>query len=137
MTPTRPLSDRDYQSLADFRYALRTFLRFSEDAARSAGLTPNQHQLLLPVRGWHGEVPPSIGDVAERLQLRHHSTVELVQRAEAAAVLETEVDPTDHRRQLLRLTPSGEEKLATLSIQHRQELKRFRVQMADLLALLE
>ena len=73
MTASRELSDSDYQTLARFRYALRTFLRFSEDAARRADLTPSQHQLLLMVRGFPGPHEPSMADVAEFLQLRLHS----------------------------------------------------------------
>ena len=72
------LTDSDYRTLAEFRHALRVFLRFSEDAARQEGLTPNQHQLLLAIRGFPGDGPPTIGDVAEHLQLQHHSVVELV-----------------------------------------------------------
>jgi DNA-binding MarR family transcriptional regulator len=72
----------DYRALADFRYQLRRFLHFSESAAREGGLEPQQHQLLLAVKGAPGGQPPTIGMLAERLQLRHHSTVELVDRME-------------------------------------------------------
>jgi DNA-binding MarR family transcriptional regulator len=132
-----PISDREYERLADFRYALRKFLRFSEDAARASGLTPNQHQLLLVVRGWRGSRPPSISDIAERLQLRHHSTVELVQRAVNAGLVSTSPDPLDQRRQQLHLTRAGELNLDALSLMHRAELKQFRRQMTDLLDLLD
>ena len=133
----RALSDRDYRALARFRHALRVFLRFSEEAARAAGLTPAQHQLLLAIKGWAGEGPPSIADLADVLQLRHHSTVELVQRAAAADLVVTQPDPADHRRQLATITEHGEELLATLSIQHRDELRRFRSQMNDVLGELD
>jgi DNA-binding MarR family transcriptional regulator len=136
-SPNVGISDREYEALADFRYALRKFLRFSEDAARASGLAPNQHQLLLVIRGWRGERPPSISDAAERLQLRHHSTVELVQRALAAGLVTVTTDPLDQRRQLLALTAAGDQKLAALSIMHRRELQGFRRQMTDLLALLD
>jgi DNA-binding MarR family transcriptional regulator len=132
-SPADRLSDHDYQALANFRYALRTFLRFSEDAAREAGLTPNQHQLLLAIRGWDGDGAPVIGDVAERLQLKHHSTVELVQRAVTGGLIETFVDAEDHRCQQLGLTAEGTRKLTELTILHREELRGFRRQMADLL----
>jgi DNA-binding MarR family transcriptional regulator len=132
-----PISTREYQTLADFRYALRKFLHFSEDAARASGLTPNQHQLLLVIRGWRGPRPPSISDVAERLQLRHHSTVELVQRAVAADLVVTTPDPLDQRRQLLHLSRNGELNLDALSLMHRAELQQFRRQMTDLLDLLD
>ena len=113
--------------------ALRVFLRFSEDAARSAGITPAQHQLLLAIKGWGGDGDPTIADLAEVLQLRHHSTVELVQRAAAAGLVTTAPDPADQRRQLATITDRGEELLATLSLQHRDELRRFRSQLHDVL----
>ncbi len=129
----RPLSDEDYRTLARFRHALRVFQRFSEDAARSAGMTPNQHQLLLAIRGWGGQHPPAIADLAEVLQLRPHSTAELVHRAVAAGLVHTTSDPADHRRQLSTLTSRGEQLLASLTLQHRDEIKRFRSRMNDLL----
>jgi DNA-binding MarR family transcriptional regulator len=125
---TAGLSDRDYRSLAEFRHALRVFLRFSEDAARTAGLTPNQHQLLLAVRG-AADGPPSIGDIAEALQLKHHSVVELVQRSEAAGLLIRRTDDLDARVHRVALTDLGEKRLADLSRPHRDELRRFRREM--------
>lgn len=133
----RPLSDGDYATLARFRHALRVFLHFSEDAARSAGMTPAQHQLLLAVKGWDGEHPPAIAELAELLQLRPHSTAELVHRAEAAGLVRTTNDPSDHRRQLSSLTALGEDRLRSLSLQHRDELRRFRTQMNDVLSELD
>ena len=130
---TQPLSDREYRSLAEFRHALRTFLRFSEEAARDAGLTPAQHQLLLAIRGHPNADTPSTSDIAERLQLKLHSTVELVARAEANGLVVRVVDEGDARRALLALTPEGESKLAELSVLHRRELKRFRDEMRDVL----
>jgi DNA-binding MarR family transcriptional regulator len=124
--------DAEYRALARFRFALRVFLRFSEDAARAAGLTPNQHQLLLAVRGHLGE-PPTITEVAEWLQLRHNSTVELVDRVVEAGLLERQVDGRDRRRQRLVLTASGEELLGSLSTSHREELRRFREEMSEVL----
>lgn len=129
----RPLSDREYQALARFRHALRVFLRFSEQAARSSGVTPNQHQLLLAVRGHAGDRPPVVGDLAEVLQLRHHSVVELVDRAEAAGLVQRRPDPDDNRRQQVLLTDHGREVLEQLSTVHRAELRRFRAEMIDLL----
>jgi DNA-binding MarR family transcriptional regulator len=131
------LSDREYQSLARFRYALRRFLHFSEQAARDEGLTPNQHQLLLAIRGWTGETSPSITDVAELLQLRHHSTVELAHRAESAGLVSFHHDPADGRRQLLHVTPTAAKRLNALTVLHRDELRRFRHQLHDLLDSLE
>ncbi len=130
---TSPLSDRSYQSLARFRHALRVFERFSEDAARSAGITPAQHQLLLVIRGHVGLGAPSLSDVAARLQLKLHSAGELVGRAEARGLVRRWADPIDLRRALLALTPTGEAKLAELSVLHRRELRRFRHEMNDVL----
>lgn len=137
--PPLPLTDREYRSLAQFRHALRVFQRFSEEAARAEGLTPSQHQLLLAVRGWDGEgaQAPSTSDLADALQLKLHSVVELVQRAEAAGLVERSVDPVDGRRQLVALTPLGSKKLASLSLLHRDELRRFRAEMVDVLRELE
>lgn len=134
---TRPLSDADYRSLARFRHALRVFLRFSEDAAREQGLTPAQHQLLLTVRGWAAPEAPGVAELAEHLQLRPHSALELVRRAEDAGLVELEPDPADGRRQLVRLTDQGREHLAALSARHRDELRRFRSEMNDVLGELD
>lgn len=133
MTSSKPVSRQDYITLAEFRHALRVFQRFSEDAARSAGVTPAQHQLVLAIKGWPRPEPPSVSDIAERLQLRTHSTVELVRRAEQANLVTTHVDPDDHRRQLLEVTDCGERLLASLSALHRDELRRFRAEMNTLL----
>ncbi|HEX2850694.1 MAG TPA: MarR family winged helix-turn-helix transcriptional regulator [Acidimicrobiales bacterium] len=124
----------EYRALASFRRALRIFLRFSEDAARDVGITPAQHQLLLAVKGFDGGAAPSVGDVAEALQQRHHSTVELVDRAAAAGLVARLEDPDDARRHLLVLTSEGERILERLSDLHRSELRRFRT---DVLAHLD
>ena len=131
---SRPISRREYVTLAEFRHALRVFQRFSEDAARSAGVTPAQHQLVLAVKGWPGSDSPSVSDMADRLQLRNHSTVELVRRAEQAGLVTTHVDPEDHRRQLIDVTERGNALLASLSALHRDELRRVRAEMNDILA---
>ena len=126
------LSDAEYRVLARFRFALRVFLRFSEDAARAAGITANQHQLLLAVRGFPNGAP-TISDVAEWLQLRHHSTVELIDRAAEAGLITRQADTEDRRRQRLALTPRGARVLASLSAAHEEELRRFREEMAEVL----
>lgn len=131
------LSDGQYRSLAKFRYALRVFLRFSEEAARVAGLTPAQHQLLLAVRGWDGPTCPSIGDLAERLQASPNSTLELVRRVEQDGLLTVRVDPEDRRRQIVQLTSRGSVRLDSLTALHRDELRRFRGEMNSLLEELE
>lgn len=131
---TRPLSDHDYQSLAAFRRELRRFLAFSEGEAKAAGLTPAHHQLLLAIRG-HVGGPPSIGDVAGALQIRLHSATELVARAEAKGLVTRDhTDPDDARRAVLALTDEGAAKLAALTTVHRDEVRRFRAQMAEILA---
>ena len=130
---TAPLTERDFRTLARFRHALRVFLRFSEDAARRAGLTPAQHQLLLAVKGWDGEGLPALSDVAQLLQLRLHSALELVQRAEAGGFVTRETDADDARRSLVALTAKGDRKLAQLSVLHRDELRRFRAEMNEVL----
>src|SRR5262245_21747503 len=127
------LSDRDYRALARFRHALRVFQRFSEDAARAAGTTPAQHQLLLAIRGFRGDGSPVIGDLAEALQLRHHSVVELVDRADTAGLVRRRNDPLDQRRQRVELTAAGRDVLEELSVVHRDELRRFRTEMFDVL----
>lgn len=130
---TTELSDREYEALAGFRYALRVFLRFSEEQSRDAGLTPHQHQLLLAVRGHPGPDPPSTTDLADRLQLRNHSVVELLDRAEAAGLVHRHKDPADRRRQLVTVSDEGRELLGRLSSVHRDELRRFRAELNALL----
>ena len=121
------LQDDEYQALARLRYLLRVFLRFSEDAARDEGLTPQQHQLLLAIRGFPGgHSAPSVGEVADLLQLQQHSVVELVDRAVDAGLVVRRVDVDDRRRQRLALTKHGSAKLARLAPLHQDELRRFR-----------
>lgn len=121
-----PVSDAEYRALAGFRRSLRSFLYFSEESAREVGLTPAQHQLLVAIRGTPDGSAPSITEVADALKLRHHSAVELVDRAERSGLVTRSPDPLDGRRQRLRLTLGGEEKLAVLAALHREELRRFR-----------
>jgi DNA-binding MarR family transcriptional regulator len=132
-----PLSDGEYQSLARFRAELRRFLRFSEQAARAAGTTPAQHQLLLAIRGHPGSDLPVIADLADALQLRHHSVVELVDRAAHAGLVTRQPDPNDQRRQHIALTPSGRTLLGQLSVVHRNELRRLRGQLVEALRTLD
>jgi DNA-binding MarR family transcriptional regulator len=116
--PARRLRDSDYQRLLAFRTELRDFLRWSEQAANDAGLTPSLHQLLLVVRGHPSLAGPTIGDAAELLHIRHHSVVELAQRAETAGLLERVRDERDHRRLHLRLTDHGLVQLESLTREH-------------------
>jgi DNA-binding MarR family transcriptional regulator len=114
----RPLSDEDYQRLLAFRSELRYFLRWSEQTAQSAGLTPSLHQLLLVIRGHPVAPGPTIGQAAEELHIRHHSAVELAQRAELAGLICRERDAVDHRRVHLELTDRGRAQLEALTREH-------------------
>jgi len=116
------LTDRDFQRLLEFRVALRRFQRWSEDQARAAGLTHVQHQLLVAIRGHHGQQPPTIGDLAEYMLLRPHSTVELVDRAEAAGLVRRVPDPGDGRLVRVRLTGKGDAILHELTEAHLERL---------------
>jgi DNA-binding MarR family transcriptional regulator len=117
-------SQADYEALSQFRYLIRCFLEFSQNAAQAAGLTPRQHQALLAIKGYPGGGPITIGDLAERLRIRHHTTVELVDRLSEAGLVERRLDPDDHRRVLLRLTDLAADHLADLSAAHLDELSR-------------
>ncbi|HMK23949.1 MAG TPA: MarR family transcriptional regulator, partial [Terriglobales bacterium] len=113
----------DYQSLAELRYQIRCFLFFSEQAARAAGLEPRQHQLMLGLKGLPRNVRPTIGELAERLQIQHHSAVELVNRLVAAGYVRRTRAGEDRREVLLALNPKGERVLRQLSLHHRAELR--------------
>jgi DNA-binding MarR family transcriptional regulator len=113
----------DYRALADFRYQLRRFLRFSEEAARDAGLEPRQHQLLLAVKGMPEGVSPTIGAVAERLQLQQHSVVELVDRMEDGRLVQRLPGAGDRRQVLIAVTARGDSLLSRLSSAHRAEMR--------------
>jgi DNA-binding MarR family transcriptional regulator len=118
-TPKTP----DFKAMAELRYQIRRFLRFSENAAREAGIEPQQHQLLLAVRGLPGGLKPTIGVLAERMQLQHHSTVELIDRLVDRGFLSRLRATDDRRRVFVKLTHDGEEFLKTLSLHHLQELQ--------------
>ncbi len=123
-TPSRGLAHHDYEILAEFRYLLMRFAAFSEQAAHEAGLAPRQHQALLALKGYPGGEEVTIGDLAERLGIRHHSAVGLVDRLVSRGYLLRREDPRDRRRMFLSLTASGEQALAGLAAAHRQELRR-------------
>ncbi len=113
----------EYRALADFRFQLRRFLEFSEKQAREAGLEPQQHQLLLAIKGLPPGRKPTIRELAARLLLRHHSTVELIDRLEHRGIVRRQTDPDDARAVLISLTNSGEQMLAALARVHRTELE--------------
>lgn len=117
------MSKADFEALAEFRYQLRRFLRFSEDAVQAEGLTPQQYQLLLQIKGFPGRSWANIGELAERLQAKHHGAVALVSRCEEAGLVRREPDPEDRRQVRVRLTDVGEERLTRLAKLHRQELQ--------------
>lgn len=120
----RELSLADYQLLAQFRHVLARFIAFSAGAAQESGLAPRQHQALLAIKGSPGGQPMTVGDLAERLIIRHHSAVELVDRMVRSGFLRRRTDASDRRRAILMLTAAGERVLADLSAVHRAELRR-------------
>jgi DNA-binding MarR family transcriptional regulator len=120
----RDVTDDDYRRLLEFRTGLRRFLRWTEEQARAVGLSPAQHQLMLAIRGSRDARGPTIGDVADHLLLRHHSAVGLVDRAEAAGLVQRGHDRDDHRVVRLRLTARGAEKLRRLTAATLEELAR-------------
>jgi DNA-binding MarR family transcriptional regulator len=124
------LDDEGYVRLLALRTGLRRFLRWSEQQAEDAGLTPAQHQLLLAIRGHPDPRGPTIGEVADYLLLRHHSTVGLVDRADAAELVIRERDADDHRVVRLRLSEAGAECLEALTAPHLQELERLSLDIA-------
>jgi DNA-binding MarR family transcriptional regulator len=114
------------RNLARFRYALRTFQCFSEQIVRRVGLTPQQHQLLVGVAGFTDKGSVTIRELAEYLQIRHHSAVGLIDRAEAAGLVRREVNPDDQREVYISLTADGSRKLRSLGPLHRKELSGLR-----------
>ena len=123
MKPREELTMNDYQALAEFRYQIRRFLHFSEQVAREAGLEPQQHQLLLALKGLPEGRKATIGELAERLQIQHHSTVELIDRMVERDLIQRSRDDEDQRRVFIKLTPQGQEVLRKLSLLHRTELQ--------------
>ena len=113
----------DYEALAQFRFQLRRFLSFSEAAAQKAGLTPQQHQALLAIKGFSRTQPISVGDLADFLLVKHHTAVELVDRMTKLGLLKRTIDGADSRRMLVSLTRKGEQRLRTLSRIHFEELQ--------------
>jgi DNA-binding MarR family transcriptional regulator len=117
------VSAAGYRRLAEFRYRIRQFLHFSEEAARSHGIEPQQHQLMLAIKGLPEGTRPTVTALSQRLCLRHHSTVELIDRLVGQKAVARRNSDVDHREVLIELTPHGEELLHRLSILHWQELR--------------
>jgi DNA-binding MarR family transcriptional regulator len=113
----------NYKALADFRHAIRLYINFSERNARRAGLEPQQYQAMLALKGYSNPQEMSIRQLAERLQIRHHSAVELIDRLNARGLVRRNRSNKDRRKVLLRLTPRGEQKLRRVAIPHREELR--------------
>jgi len=128
------VSDSDYETLASFRAALRRFLRVSEDLAHSMGLTPQQHQAMLAVRGFPGGLTPTVGQLAARLQVNHNSAVGLVTRLVKHGYLKRQASKEDQRRVHVSLTPKGHGILDRLTEAHRIELRHVGPEITRLLA---
>lgn len=123
MDTDQEISISEYRALAEFRYQLRRFLRFSEEAARTVGLEPQQHQLLLALKGLPENRAATVGELAERLQIQHHSAVELINRMVERDLIERSRDEYDQRRVNISLTKRGDDVLRQLSILHHDELR--------------
>jgi DNA-binding MarR family transcriptional regulator len=133
MTDFSTFSKEDYATLAEFRYALRCFLRFSEAAAETAGLTLQQHQALLFIIGFPGREQVTIGELAERLQIQHHSAVGLVDRLEEQGLVERTHNSEDRRQVFISLTDKGVGVLKSLASTHREELRHLGPQLCNML----
>jgi DNA-binding MarR family transcriptional regulator len=133
MPARKPLSKSKYETLAAFRFALRRFLRFSEDAAASAGITPRQHQALLAIKGFPGRDHVSVSELADRLQIRHHSAVGLLDRLVAEKLVSRTASREDRRRVHIRLTARGEKILGDLTEDHREQLRHIGSEISRLL----
>lgn len=128
-----PVSKAEYETLASFRYALREFLHFSEEAAQAVGLIPQQYQALVVIKGYPERDRVTVGELAERLFIRHHSAVELVDRLVAQDLVRREPAPQDRRQVFVALTAKGEDLLKELVTAHREELRRIGPQLISLL----
>jgi len=120
--PVAPLTKHDFEALAQFRFGIRRYLRFSEETVRKHGLTPQHYQLLLALKGHPGREWATVGELADRLQLRHHSVVELLNRAQRNGLIERTSAPDDRRTVRVFLSDTGEQILDRLSALHRDQL---------------
>ena len=131
--PKQSKSGIDYQALAEFRFEIRRFLNFSEQIARAAGLEPQQHQALLAIKGLPEHRTATVGVLAERLLIQHHSAVELVNRLETKGLTKRARGDADRRSVLLTLTRRGQRLLRQLALSHRAELKTARASLLEAL----
>lgn len=127
------ITKAEYEILAAFRYSLRQFLHFSEAAAQSVGLTPQQHQALLSIKGFPGRDRITVKELAERMQIRHHSAVGLADRLMAQGLLKREPSSTDRRQVYVMLSTQGLAILEQLSSIHKEELRRILPELQDLI----
>lgn len=132
MTRHKPLKAQ-YETLAAFRYSLRKFIHFSEEAAEIARMTPQQHQALLAIKGFPGRDYVTVGELAERLQIKHHSAVGLVDRLAAEKFVMRVPSREDRRQVFIQLTGQGEKKLEKLSAVHQEQLKQIGSELSLLL----
>ncbi|HLU02657.1 MAG TPA: MarR family transcriptional regulator [Advenella sp.] len=132
--PHDTLDQTDYTALAEFRYLIRCFLEFSEERAKSVGLTSRQHQALLVIKGYGKGEPITVGTLAERLRIKHHSAVELANRLVDSGLIERIADEEDQRKVRLQLTRLAEKQLACLSAAHQDELSRIEPMLRRVLA---
>ena len=133
MAQPKKLQKAQYETLAALRYALRRFLHFSETAAQAAGITPQRHQALLAIKGFPGRDQVTVGELAERLQLRHHSAVGLIDRLVAEKLVVRKSSVEDRRQVLIQLTGPGEKTLERLTSLHHEQLKRIAPELSRLL----
>ncbi|WP_287815725.1 MarR family transcriptional regulator, partial [Pseudomonas sp.] len=117
------LDKSDFETLSEFRYQLRRFLRFSEEAVQAHGVTPQQYLLMLHTQGFPGRDWASVGELAERLQMVPHGAVALVKRCEALGLVQRQRSVEDRREVQVSLTAQGVEVLEKLAFLHREELK--------------
>jgi DNA-binding MarR family transcriptional regulator len=127
----RKLTLADYQALAEFRHQIRRFLHFSDQAVQKAGLERGQYQLMLSIKGMPDDLRPRIRDIADQMQIQHHSAVELINRLEAGGYVHRERATHDRREVLLELTPKGERVLAELALHHHEELQQAAPQLVS------
>jgi DNA-binding MarR family transcriptional regulator len=123
MKQQQDITDLEYRALAEFRYQIRRYLRFSERAARDSGIEPQQHQLLMAIRGLPEESQPTIGELAERMQVQHHSMVELADRLVKRGLITRKRGGDDRREVHLQITPKAQKMLRDLALVHRDELE--------------
>jgi DNA-binding MarR family transcriptional regulator len=121
---SEPLRKQDFEALARFRFGIRRYLRFSEETVREHGITPQQYQLMLALKGYPDREWATVGELADRLQLRHHSVVELINRAQKQGLVERTAHVDDARIVRVVLTAAGDQILARLTALHRDELRR-------------